>query len=137
VSTRVFAFPVHVRDPVSFWTSGSADGEYCGEEQVYGWCSNGTRVKIQEITLPWADANPPELNQSCLSLNLNNSQFSLKNVECTAQKFVLCEVNWILLFRVLFYENNLQPMCSSPVCPATCNTNVIFGNYLALILMVQ
>jgi hypothetical protein len=63
-------------------------------EQVYGWCSNGTRVKRQEISLPWADANPPELNQSCLSLNLKNSQFTLNDVECAAQKHVLCEVNW-------------------------------------------
>jgi hypothetical protein len=87
-----YAFAAHVRDPISFWTSGAADGEYCGEEQVYSWCSNGTRVKRQEITLPWADANPPELNQSCLSLNLNNSQFALDDVECAAQKHVLCEV---------------------------------------------
>jgi hypothetical protein len=62
---------------------------------VYGWCSNGTRVKRQEISLPWANANPPLQNQSCLSLNLNNSQFALDDVECADQKHVLCEVNWI------------------------------------------
>jgi hypothetical protein len=90
---RKCTFAAHVRDPISFWTSGAADGEYCGVEQVYGWCSNGTRVKRQEILLPWADANPPELNQSCLLLNLKDSKFALDDVECAAQKHVLCEVN--------------------------------------------
>jgi hypothetical protein len=85
-------FIAHVRVPISFWTSGAADGEFCGAEQVYGWCSNGTRVKRQEILLPWADENPPEVNQSCLSLNLNNSQFALDDVECAAKKHVICEV---------------------------------------------
>jgi hypothetical protein len=49
-------------------------------------------VKRQEILLPWANTNPPELNQSCLSLNLNNSQFALDDVECAAEKHVICEV---------------------------------------------
>jgi hypothetical protein len=87
-------FPAYVRDPIRFWTSGAADGEYCGVQQMYGWCSDGTRVKRQEILLPWADANPPDLNESCISLNLINSQFALDDVECAAQKHVLCEVNW-------------------------------------------
>jgi hypothetical protein len=86
-------FIAHVRAPISFWTSGAADGDFCAAEQVYGWCSNGTRVKRQEIMLPWADANPPEVNQSCLSLILNNSQFALDDVECAAEKHVICEVN--------------------------------------------
>jgi hypothetical protein len=92
----MYVFAAHVHEPISFWTSGASDGENCGVEQAYGWCSHGTRVKRQEISLPWADANPPEMNKSCLSLNLNKSQFALSDVECVAQKHVLCEVNCIL-----------------------------------------
>jgi hypothetical protein len=49
-------------------------------------------VKRQEISLPWADANPPEAKERCISLNTKESKFALDYAECKAEKYTVCEV---------------------------------------------
>lgn len=78
---------------MSFWTSGgAAHGELCVEENKCSWCSDGKMMKRQEITLPWADSNPPNANERCLTLDLKDSKYALDNVDCKADKYVICEV---------------------------------------------
>jgi hypothetical protein len=80
-----------INTPIDFWTTGAADGDNCIVEQLYSWCSNGTIMKRQEITLPWFDANAPAPNERCLSLKLNDAKFTLDDTECSASKHVACE----------------------------------------------
>jgi hypothetical protein len=81
---------------MSFWTSGANEGEHCDAEQMYSWCSNGTQVKRADISLPWADANPPSAQERCLALNLKDAKFALDYVQCNDEKHVLCEVDRLL-----------------------------------------
>jgi hypothetical protein len=85
-------FTAKVSAPIAFWTSGGADGKHCTVEQLFSWCSTGTVMKRQEITLPWADENATQPNERCLSLKLNDAKFALDNAECSATKNVICEV---------------------------------------------
>jgi len=57
----------------------------CDDEQIYSWCAKGTRVKRQEISLPWVAGIVPEAKQRCLSLNIKDSKFALDYVECKAE----------------------------------------------------
>jgi hypothetical protein len=79
-------------DPISLWTSGANEGEHCDVE-LYSWCSNGTQGKKQELLLPWADSNPREFNENCISLNLmRDEKFALDYAECKTEKQIICEV---------------------------------------------
>jgi hypothetical protein len=60
-------------------------------------------VKRQEISLPWADADPPDAKQRCLSLNIKDSKFALDYVECKAEIYAVCEVKPIEKGQRLIY----------------------------------
>jgi len=91
-------FTAKVSGPIDFWTSGGVDGKQCTNEQLYSWCSTGTVLKRQEITLPWADENATQPNERCILLKLKNDlKFALDNVECSVSKHVICEV-----LRIIF-----------------------------------
>jgi hypothetical protein len=88
-----------VKVPTGFWTCGANEGERCDVDQLYvSWCALGTRVKRQEISLPWADGIPPAANERCLALNIKESKFALDYVECNAEKYAVCEVKARNLF---------------------------------------
>jgi len=60
-------------NPAGYWTSGANEGDLCDVRHLYiNWCAVGTRVKRQDISMPWADGNPSaEVEQRrCLSLNM-------------------------------------------------------------------
>jgi hypothetical protein len=76
---------------MNFWTSGASKEGHCEVEKIYSWCSNGVQVNSKE--LPWSDANKPELNESCISLNLmKDAKFALDYAECKTERHVICEV---------------------------------------------
>lgn len=89
---RIICFAVEVKIPTSFWTSGANEGEHCDVEQIYSWCSNRTRMKRQEIMLPWADESKPTVTERCLSVTLNKSTFALDAAECGTENYAICEV---------------------------------------------
>jgi hypothetical protein len=77
-------------DPINIWTSGGSQGEHCDAEKVYSWCTNRAQVNKQE--LPWSDANPPQLNKSCIYLNSKDAKFALDYADCKTENQVICEV---------------------------------------------
>jgi hypothetical protein len=80
------------KDLASYWTCGANEGEHCDVDQLYSWCAIATRVKRQDISLPWVDGTPPEAKERCLSLNIKESKFALDYAECNAEKYAVCEV---------------------------------------------
>jgi hypothetical protein len=85
-----------VKVPARVWTSGANEGEYCDVEKIYSWCAiNGTRVKREAISLPWADANPPEARERCLSVHTKAPAFPIDDAECNVDKlYAVCEVKF-------------------------------------------
>jgi len=78
-----------------FWTSGANEGEFCDSEKVYSWCSNGKRVRRQEISMNWVDGTKePSPAERCLALKTKDADFGLDFVECGSKRSLLCEVCW-------------------------------------------
>jgi hypothetical protein len=67
-------------------------------EKIYSWCSNAAQVNNKE--LPWSDVNKPEINESCISLNLmKDANFALDYAECKTERHVICEVKNLQLAK--------------------------------------
>jgi len=93
VSKKSHFFPAYYGKSFDFWTSGANEGEYCDTEKVYSWCSNGKRVRRQEISVNWVDAaKEPTSAERCLSLKTKDADFGLAFAECVSKRSLLCEV---------------------------------------------
>jgi len=85
------------RKSFDFWTSGANEGEYCDTEKVYSWCSNGKRVRKQDISVNWVDGTKePTSAERCLTLKTKDADSSLAFTECGSKRSLLCEVRWQL-----------------------------------------
>jgi hypothetical protein len=117
-----------VKLPASFWTCGANEGDICDVEQIYSWCAEGTRVKRQEISLPWADGNSPGASERCLSLHLNSTNFALDYAECNATKYAVCEVkSRINLMFIQMLKNDILAFVQQPYlsCYLQCKRIII------------
>jgi len=90
---------------LTFWTSGSNEGEFCNTLNVYGWCSALNKSLLLPEFLAanktkfWSNATAanPETDR-CLAFNFNKTKddkVGFIHQQCNATNNYICEVCYI------------------------------------------
>jgi hypothetical protein len=97
------------------WTAASSEGQFCGLERTFAWCTTGTIVKeifINDTQL-W-DSTPKgsasEGNCVAMSLKTDESSAQLSLAACSDSKSFMCQVLKIRFLKsaVLILHLNSQ-----------------------------
>jgi len=105
---------------VSFWTSGSSEGEFCDVERTFAWCSSGENLSEAQVNSSELWVNVPDGNPSaerCLSLDFGRSGVGLTRADCQKKQPFLCEA------RNYFFQ--FLHICSDYAICFTCSQSAV------------
>jgi len=100
---EIYIFCIEIKTiGMTFWTSGSNEGDFCNTLNVYSWCSLENTLLLPDYfteagsKVVWKNmtAKKPDVDR-CLVLGLNKTDKEITGLEhetCNATNFYICEV---------------------------------------------